>query len=158
MPRRASPPCLYPDQIHGIAVRWSRDVEYACARGLFFWKEILVGPAFCRLPERIRMAILMHEAGHCKRHHLEIRLLTLPMLAWVFFRSQVIHPEMSIEQILTRVGIESAFFKRLYSRQEIEADAYAAAHGYSDDLIDFLVTTRSGGLYPSTAERIEALL
>lgn len=112
---------------------------YAETVGFAFWKHIRTGAAFDELPELEAHAIVMHEAGHIRHWHIERRLL------WILSGRVLWNPE--------------GFFAAC-ARQELEADDYAAAHGYGLALASFLSklpdTPQDG--YPPVHERIARLL
>jgi hypothetical protein len=126
-----------PDDILGIPIRFDANYKgLADSRGLWRWKSIVIGVQFLMLGPAHKLAVLYHEACHCLRHHMEKRVIALPMLF-----------------------IRPAFSMRLCAEQEMEADAFAAANGYGKDLLDVL--TRFGGepgtFYPSNEERVTRL-
>lgn len=112
---------------------------YAETAGFLFWKHIRTGAALESLPEDEAHAIVMHEIGHIRHWHVEKRLI------WILSGRALWNPE--------------AFFA-LCARQELEADDYAAAHGYGLALASFLSklpdALQDG--YPPVHERIARLL
>lgn len=99
-------------------------------------KRIIVGIKWYELPVEERLAVLYHEVGHCVHHHLLKRLLMLPVLL-----------------------VAPGFVTRWARAQEIEADAFAARHGYAAPLTNYLARNRAPatGFYPSPEERMECL-
>lgn len=95
----------------------------AVARGLFFNRRIVVGPAFYDLPKRQQDAVLAHEEAHCRGWHLELRLLLLPLF-W------------------------TRWARRLAARQELTADDFAVEQGYGVELLEFLRHDDGGEYYP----------
>lgn len=101
-------------EIAGIPVRFDVELKgVAFARGFWPLKTVVVGPLWHELPYSERMAILAHEAGHCRGLHLEIRLLLLPF-AWCRWA-----------QAIAR-------------RHEFEADAFAVREGEGVGMLQFL--------------------
>jgi len=123
---------------HGIRVVYDPNTSsISDSRGLWRWKKIIVGNNFFRFPPREQQAILLHEVGHCKLRHLEKRIAST---WWV-----VIAPRRLIE---------------LCVEQEFQADRYAAAHGYGDDLARAFSRIRgeSNLLHPPLEERRRRLI
>lgn len=108
----------------------------AVARGLWPFKRIEVGPAWFALTPEERIAVLYHEAGHCKAWHMELRALLLPLLFITPQRHQ-----------------------RWCREQEFFCDRFAAALGWGWPLAVTLCRTRvpDHPLYPSNAERVARL-
>lgn len=127
-----------PERFHGIPVvadgasPWIAD-----ARGFWPLKRIVVGWRWFCLSEREREAVLLHEAAHCLRWHMEKRLLYLPLL---FLRPAVA--------------------KALCAKQECEADWFAAKVGYGAELAAVLkrFPPEGGAFYPSLDERLPRLM
>ncbi len=117
--------CTY---IYGIPVLHEPREPLAVSRGIWPRKRIIVGDAFFRHSLREQAAILHHEVAHCLKFHLEIRYLLVPVF-W--------------SDLATRVAI----------RQELDADRFAADHGYGVDLLNVIRRSVSGDFYPSTRER-----
>ncbi len=126
------------DTIHGIGVYFERDLpRIADARGFWpFRKFIVVGLAWIRLPYRQRIAVLHHEAEHCRKRHMEKRLLLLPLLF-----------------------AAPRFVRNVCRAQEIEADKFAAANGFGLDLARLLERSREpeSMFYPSYEARVHRL-
>jgi hypothetical protein len=125
-------PCL------GVPVRYDpRSRMISEARGILFWKEIVVGPEFFRFTSREQQALLLHEVGHCKMKHLEKRLARLWLALW--------NPKRLADYCIA---------------QELEADRFAAACGYRQELI--MVFSRMKPEYapfhPANSDRISHLL
>lgn len=125
-----------PDSIMGITVRFSRRVEVAQARGIWPFKRIVVGHQWYWLSERERMAVLLHEVGHCKLFHMEKRVAML----WV---------------LLTRPELAKAVCRE----QEMEADEFAVSRGYGVELRAFVCRSHAeqGPFYPDRKERLRNL-
>lgn len=122
----------------GIPVRYDQEaLGISDSRGLWRWKEIVVGRAFLAFPPREQQAILLHEVGHCKLYHLEKRIARLWLL--------VIDPG-----ALLTFCIE----------QEHEADRFARACGYGPDLARAFgrIKPSSDPLHPPVGERISRLV
>lgn len=121
-------PCL------GIPVRYDPGMrEISEARGLWRWREIVVGPKFTAFPPREGQAFLLHEAAHCKMRHLEKRLLWMLLTPW-------------------RIA-------RVCRAQEFEADRFVWHCGYGPDLargFARILPTKSP-LHPPLHERIARL-
>jgi Zn-dependent protease with chaperone function len=140
-------------KVTGYRVEFDPDLRlYAEARGLWPFKRIVVGRLWYALPDHERQAVLMHEVGHCRRAHMEIRAFLLVPLA---------APKV-IWQALC--GLEELrppeFIRRIACNQEIEADAYAARAGFGYAMMAHLDRVRELKptiFYPSHAERHRAL-
>ena len=100
-------PCM------GIPVIYRERAPYACYT-IFLWpfQRIVVSRDFMRLSPRQKMALLLHEVGHCKGHHLFWRLI----MFWRFVFSP-------------------AKLLAYCQEQEFEADRFAAERGFGADLI-----------------------
>ncbi len=85
----------------------------AFARGLWPRKWIAVGHGWLGLTTHEQQAVLMHEAGHCRLWHKEIRLLLLPF-AWCEWA-----------QAIARA-------------QEHAADAFAVRQGHGFGMLQFM--------------------
>jgi Zn-dependent protease with chaperone function len=123
-------------KICGIPVVFDASCDrVAVARGVWPFKKIAVGPSLNLLSERERFAVLYHEAAHCKRFHMEARILLLPLL------------------LLSRI------VRYFTHRHEFSADRFAAEHGWGVDLATWLmrVNQPESDFYPSCAERVRAL-
>lgn len=133
------------DSIFGIDVyEDAASNVIAEARGLWPFHRIVVSARFSDLPQEEQSALLCHEVGHCQRLHREKRLLWLPLLfAWGIGRW--------CGDLVTRVC----------RTQELEADAFAADHGLSGAMIEYLNRQarfeRANHFYPSLKERIANL-
>ena len=131
---------IIPPRVRGIPVHVDiLQRRVATARGVWPFKRIVVGENFFYLTQKQQMAFLLHEVGHCKKMHMEKRLLSLPWL--------LIDPERNIAQA---------------KEQEHEADEFAAREGYGVELLSGLkkFTGESGVFYPTLearAKRINAL-
>lgn len=122
-----------PKRVLGIPVRVDIHTrQMAQAHGVWPFKHIVVGENWFYLNKREKMAVLLHEACHCKRLHMEKRLMALPML-------------------IINVG----FNVRLTQRQEHEADEFAAKQGYGVELLSALrkFKGKPSIFYPSLDER-----
>lgn len=95
------------------------------AEAKYIWpfKRIVVGPLFFRLDAKSRHAILLHEAGHCKKFHFEKRILTILSTFWM-----MVYPVFWYERVLKKQAMQ----------HEFEADAFAAEHGDTQILCDAL--------------------
>jgi len=96
----------------------------AVSSGVLFWKKIEIGDRFLSLPEDMQKAALAHEIGHCKKWHIEQRILCLlfcfPLVLW------------------------------LCRKQELEADKFAAEAGHAKALLKFFQDEFDGeGTHPS---------
>lgn len=121
-------PCL------GIPVRYDeKHRSIVDSRGVWRWKEIVVGPDFFRFPPAEQAALLLHEAGHVKLQHLEKRLLCL-FTPW-------------------RIPA-------LCRAQEFEADAFVRSIGYARQLAGAFSRLQStpSPLYPPLSERLQRLI
>lgn len=106
-------------------------------RGLFRWKHIVTGKNLSAFPPREQQAILLHEVGHAKLHHVEKRLLRM----W-------------------QIVLWPAAFARLCINQEFQADFYAAECGYALDLASALSRLRTdsrASLHPAVGDRVARL-
>lgn len=108
----------------------------ADSRGIWPKKRIVLGATWFSLPIGEREAVLAHEAAHCKKFHLEKRLLALPLL---FLRP--------------------AFAQSIAQGQELEADQFACERGHGADLRSMLgrLHGKEGQFYPLVAERVVAI-
>lgn len=143
--------------IEGFEVYYDEhSARVARAIGLWPRKRIVVGPDWSKLPEPERVAVLYHEAGHCRAFHLEKRIVALALAAV---------PAMALVSwtiiaavILSLMAWELAAW--LARQGELEADRFAAARGHGQALARFLSRATNHGaseFYPSHAERIAAL-
>ena len=108
----------------------------ADSRGIWWWKKIVLGASWFNLESTQKQAVLLHEAAHCLKFHLEKRLLAIPLL---FLRP--------------------AFATEIAMRQEIEADRFAAERGFGVELLSVLSKFSHGGqFYPTFKEREAALV
>jgi Zn-dependent protease with chaperone function len=127
------------DACLGIKVRYDGKARIISdSRGIWRWKEIVVGPDFLRFPPAEQQALLLHEVAHCKLRHLEKRLQKLWLLLW--------RP--------------SRLFA-LCKEQEFEADRFVAAMGFGHTLAQAFGRIQSSGadpLHPTLQERIERLV
>jgi hypothetical protein len=118
--------------ICGVPVRYDPDNPHvADARGLWPRKWIAVGRQWLTLPFAEQEAVLLHEAAHALKCHLEIRLLLLPFF-WL--------PAVA----------------RLAHRQELNADRFAVEHGAGHHLLRFLARcpgVHGGPFHPDPRER-----
>lgn len=108
----------------------------AVARGIWPFKKIAVGLSWYALDAGERLAVLYHEAGHCRALHMEKRLAMLPLLF-----------------------VAPGFVMRFARAQEIEADRFAAENGCRAESIEFLgrIPQEASHFYPSSAERVRRL-
>ena len=124
--------------ILGIRIVIDRQMtRIADSRGVWPFKRIAVGLRWFALPDKERSAVLYHEAGHCKLFHLEKRIL---MLIGLFVRP--------------------ALVREWAQAQELEADEFAAKHGYGVELLRVIERFRGesdGMFYPSFEERAQRL-
>lgn len=158
-------PCL------GIKVEYDQHLPIlSYARGLGFWKRIVVGPSFYMLTQRQQGAVLLHEVGHCKHLHTE-RLawhvlthpaLLLALLAAGFaaarrFRRETPQAIAWFQQDLERRAPGIAAFRQLQERQ---ADAYAAHCGYGRELAEVFLRMgdAGGGFHPEVESRVRHVL
>jgi hypothetical protein len=122
--------------ICGVPVRYDPDSKLvADARGIWPMKWIAVGRQWFTIPFREQEAVLLHEACHALRLHLEVRLLCLPFF-WTGWVRQLAH------------------------RQELAADRFAVERGSGRDLLRFLARcpgNAGGPFHPSAAERQQHL-
>ncbi len=128
---------MIPPKCLGIPVHYSERLRVICeSRGIWRWKKIVVGPDFTQFPPREKMAFLLHEAGHCKLHHVEKRLLNLWwLLIW--------------PRRLVRLCVE----------QEHQADLFVKNCGYGADLARAFsrLVEMEKTLHPPIKERIARL-
>lgn len=113
-----------------------RQAATACARGLWPFKRIVVGLKWYALPVDQRVAVLYHEAGHCRLFHLEKRILALPLL--------LVAPRLAAA---------------IARRHELASDRYAAQAGFAAPHIAYLEEAHAddSDFYPSREERISSL-
>lgn len=128
-----------PDSVLGIKVKLDPSIPgLAKARGIWPFRRIYIGQRWYMLTDRQQMAVLMHEAGHCKMFHLEKRVA----MRWLS-------------------PIRSSWVLKICMEQEFEADEFAAQQGYGLALIEILneldlVTTPSNSSFGERASRILA--
>ncbi len=84
----------------------------AQAHGFWPFKKIMLGASWFNLDSAEKQAVLLHEVGHCKRFHMEKRLLFFPLLLFDFDKVE-----------------------RMAREQEHEADEFAARAGYGLELL-----------------------
>lgn len=118
-----------------MAIRFDpgyRGVAYVKNAGV--GHRIHVGHAFLVLAHRQKIAVLLHEVGHIKRRHILRRVLNF----WRLRKA----------------------FALLCARQELEADAFAAEHGYGRDLLQVLRAIGGSGqpLRDARIARLEGTL
>jgi len=102
----------------GIPVTLNRDSpHHARTAGFFGMYWIEVNEHFFYLPFDEQHAILLHECGHVRLHHLLIRLLLLPLM-W------------------------SNWVKTLCWQQEFDADTFACKQGYARPMLQYLRRAR----------------
>jgi Zn-dependent protease with chaperone function len=100
--------------ICGVPVRFDPENRHvADARGLWPRKWIAVGTKWLTLPFAEQEAVLLHEAGHALKLHLEVRLLLLPFF-W------------------------TAWMASIAKKQELAADAFAVKHDAGFGLYTYL--------------------
>ncbi len=125
-------------QICGFPVEYSAThAGVADARGLLWRKRIIVGPAFMKLDERIKQAILLHESYHCRCYHLEQRiaifaLMTVPML--------LVLPWMTLT-VLLAVALIYGMAQWAAILMEEAADEFAVKNGFGLEMARFLKST-----------------
>lgn len=121
----------------GIAVIHDTNLKMISeSRGVLWWKKIVIGNSFFNFPEREKMAILLHEAGHCKLHHVEKRILSLWLAFW------------------------PTLLARYCQNQEYQADYFVAKCGYGDDLASAflrMIAYPQGAFHPAVDSRIARL-
>lgn len=103
-------------------------------RGIWRWREIVVGRAFFAFPPREQQAMLLHEIGHIKMGHIRERIVTLLTRPWRFFR--------------------------LCREQEYEADRFVLLSGFGVELAQAFTRIKavSDPLHPPVQERIARLI
>lgn len=155
----------------GVPVRFDANLAVLShAKGIWPWKMIEVGPGFLTLSLRQKHAVLLHEVGHCKFLHTErILLYTLlrPRLAWQLVRVSIAAarrfkaetPE-SIAWFQLELERASPGIAAYRQMQEVQADAYAKACGYGQELCAVLAQTgdAGGGFHPELESRTKALI
>lgn len=128
---------LHPNQkFMGYPLRHTPGADlYAEAHGVWKWKWIEVGDPWFRLSGAQQQAVLLHEVGHLRHFHLEKRLALLPIF-W------------------------SGIARRVAQQQEMQADEFAAQHGYGLALGMFLGQNHRGDgeFYPRIQERLTNIL
>lgn len=99
---------------------------------------VVVGRRMIPLTDRVRWAIVLHEQGHIALSHGWKRIGYLLTFRWLF-----------------GLGWLSAKCRQ----QELEADLWAARHGYGPELLAFLsrLNAPESIWHPSTEERCKAL-
>lgn len=157
-------------EILGIRVVYDpRMVLISDSRGLWPCKKIVIGPAFLRLSDRQKGAVLLHEAGHCKLFHTErIVLYTLlrPRLIWALISASIAASrKFASETAESITWFQSEIERRAPGigsyRQALEsqADRFASGCGYGPDLAQVLLSPAGGGgpFHPSPMARAQAL-
>lgn len=146
-------------QILGIPIEFHQHTKFptADARG-FFWKQkIVVGPSWMHLDPRTQRAALLHEARHLQRYHREQRIILSALLA---LPSLILIPW----RILAAIAVTWLLYfaiEQLFRRHELDADRFAAEHGYGRDLL--ALVKRIGPpptlptFYPDYEKRCDAL-
>lgn len=115
----------------------------AQARGVWPFFRIVVGREWFALEGEARAAMLLHEVGHCRRHHTVKRIAGLPLL------------------ILWVIGAKCGEIVRaLAQQQELEADRFAADQGFGLHLAHALseIKTPESPFYPSNDVRAAILM
>jgi len=120
------------DVIEGVPVIYDvNSLFLADARGVLWWKKIVVGPRWLALSWREAHAVLLHEAKHCLDEHLAKRILMVPIF-W------------------------TEFGQRICREQELACDAFATECGYGVELMQVVRRFYShapGPFYPPVDER-----
>lgn len=108
----------------------------ADSRGVWPWKKIVLGMSFFYLGAREKEAVLLHEAAHCRKFHLERRIAAIPLL---FLRP--------------------AFATEIAMAHELEADRFAAERGFAVELLAALrkLGGKEGRFYPTFDTRAKHL-
>jgi Zn-dependent protease with chaperone function len=117
--------------ILGVPVEYSaHHAGVADARGFWWNKRIVVGPAWLKLDPRTQRSILLHEVCHCKGFHMEQRALGMILLGI----PAVLLP---LPLVLALLAFGAIYFLlyRLGVQQELAADAFAAEQGYGVELL-----------------------
>lgn len=99
----------------GVPVAVDCEAEpLAHARGILFWKRIVVNAHWCYLPRDEQLGVLAHEYAHVRYLHMEVRILAalIPI---------------------------PAFWRWLARQQEFQADRDAAMEGYGAGLLSYLM-------------------
>lgn len=115
----------------GVPLEYDNNSRHiAHASGIWPFKRIIVGPGWFSLSHREQMAVLLHEVWHCKRWHLEARVIMLPFFA-------------------------ARWWIRVCKRQELSADAFVVRQGYGIELCQFLsrIHATTDDYHPSIIER-----
>lgn len=102
--------------------------------GIGPWKKIILGAYWNNLSLNEQTAVLYHEREHCRRFHMEKRLLALPF-CWL------------------------GAVQRWARRQELECDAAAAEAGFGYEMQRVIgkFEPNHNEFYPTHRERIENL-
>jgi Zn-dependent protease with chaperone function len=153
------PPHITTIGFKGIPVRYDESFpNLAVARGFWPNKYIVVGPLFCRMTPRQQVAVLTHEEHHCRRLHLEQRLLVLALICvpalWLLTTRE-------IAALLLTAGMV-IFAEWLSHRHEFNADKLAHEHGYGVEFIEILMAMgahdgSNDPFHPSHKDRIAHL-
>ena len=110
-------------------------MPFVRARGFWPFKWIEVGERFFTLDAREQQAVLLHELGHCRGMHMEIRLLLMPFCGTRWARS-------------------------IAHKHELAADAFVRRNDYGHDMVRYLrrfLNAPDGEFHPSVLLRIDAL-
>lgn len=144
--------------ILGIPIEFhSNSALPADSRGMFWRRRIVVGPNWLKLDRRTQRAVLLHEAWHVQRFHREQRTLMLFALA---LPTLWLAPWSVIGAVALTLAIYAGV-EWLAQRQELDADRFAAQHGFGNDLLAYV--KRNGPpptlptFYPDFEDRCEAL-
>src|SRR5208282_2409531 len=114
-------------EIFGIPIKFDPYSPHtAIARGLWWNRHIVVGPNWALMDDRTAHAVALHEAKHCLAFHMEQRVLGFLLLCRV---------AAAIILFFGLFGIVEAWF----SRQELEADAFAVENGYGVELLQHVM-------------------
>jgi Zn-dependent protease with chaperone function len=157
VPEEVKPVCF--DPVLGVPIVYDPSYkQLAKAVGVWPWKRIVVGTQWMRLGPRTQVAVALHEVGHCRSLHLEVRLL---LLAAAIVPILLTVPPLILLGLLCSACVW-AFAEWYAGRQEFIADAFVVKHGFG---VEFAQMLRNAGehdsdldpFHPSHAARIERI-
>lgn len=120
--------------IFGIPIEFNPyNPHPADARGFWWNRRIVVGPAWLKADPRTQKAILLHEAKHCLDYHMERRTVGLALLA---LPALLLPLAVVIAMVLFGIGF--VIVSRFAENHELKADAFAADQGYGVELLAWL--------------------
>lgn len=150
----------------GVPVRYDpQQRRLVDSRGVWRWKEIVVGPSFFQFPPREQQALLLHEVGHCRLNHVARLLWYIvrsPLRAWSFASCGLRCASQGLAdiQFFEAVAVAMPELAAYRMAQEFEADRFAAGCGYGHDLARAFgrISSEGGPFHPHPSQRIARLV